>query len=47
MKNSIYYVMTVVGLLLVSIGVYLVKTVIIEPYGILKTLPSQSYKGLS
>ena len=38
MKNSIYHIMTVIGLLLIGIGVYLVRTVI-EPYGILKTLP--------
>lgn len=38
MKNSIYHIMTVIGLLLIGIGVYLVRTVI-EPYGILRTLP--------
>ncbi|CAB1252801.1 conserved membrane hypothetical protein [Clostridiaceae bacterium BL-3] len=38
MKKGIYYIMTVIGLLLLGVGAYFVKMVI-EPQGIMKTLP--------
>lgn len=38
MKKNIYYITTIIGLLLLGIGLYLVKTVI-EPQGIMKALP--------
>ncbi|MFL0195396.1 DUF6442 family protein [Clostridium sp. WILCCON 0269] len=41
MKNSIHYITTIIGLLLLGIGLYIVKVVIkpIEPQGIVKALP--------
>lgn len=38
MKKSIYYITTIIGLLLLGIGLWLVK-VVIEPEGIMKALP--------
>lgn len=38
MKKSTYYIMTVIGLLLMGIGAYFVKTVV-DPRGMLKALP--------
>ena len=38
MKKSIYYVTTIIGLLLLGVGLWLIK-VVIEPEGIMKALP--------
>ncbi|APM39801.1 DUF6442 family protein [Clostridium kluyveri] len=41
MKNSIHYITIIIGLLLLSIGLYLVKAIIkpIDPQGMMKALP--------